>query len=155
MSNENKQMYRLAPDGSLTQLFFRTLRKLHLHMQPGYSQQRVLGLLDEMGPTSQKKIQGILDIKCGSLSELCTKLLDKGYIEKSRDENDRRNAVLKITEKGRVKRQEIVRQKDDRLFEVLSDEERTQLRKILEKLYENGSEDIDFLGYDEQKGDSR
>ena len=100
MSNENKQKYRLAPDGSLTQLFFRTVRKLRTHMQPGYSQQRLLGLLDEMGPTSQKKIQEILDIKCGSLSELCTKLLDKGYIEKSRDENDRRNAVLKITEKG-------------------------------------------------------
>ena len=93
--------YRLQDDGSLAWLFFHTVRKLQKSGKSGYSQQRILNILDDCGPVSQKKMQEMLSVQPGSLSELCGKLEEKGMIQRTRDENDRRNVILTITEEGR------------------------------------------------------
>ena len=157
-SKDTEKTYILRDDGSLSWLLFHTVRILRRHSAPGYSQQRILGMLEDMGPMSQKEVQEILNIQPGSLSELCAKLEDKKLIERKRDEKDRRNVILNITEEGRKKRMEITKQKDDLMFETLQPQEREQLRGILLRLAENASkkDDIDLIEQTEQlKGGHR
>lgn len=151
---DSENRYRLRDDGSLSWLFFHTVRKLRHNGAYGYSQQRVLSMLDDMGPLSQKKVQEILDIQAGSLSELCAKLEDRGLVRRSRDENDKRNVVLSITEEGRNKRREILAHKDEVMFKALSEEERNQLRNILNKLSAGISDrkEIDFINNEQSGG---
>ncbi len=157
-SKDTEKTYILRDDGSLSWLLFHTVRVLRHHGAPSYSQQRILGMLEEMGPMSQKEVQEILNIQPGSLSELCAKLEDKKLIARRRDENDRRNVILDITEEGRRKRREILKQKDDLMFEVLEPDEREQLRGILVRLGEHAAkkDDIDLIDQTEQlKGGHR
>lgn len=145
--NENEKIYSVPDDGTLAYLFFHTVRKLRHNGAPGYSRQKVLSILEERGPMSQKTVQEILEIKPGSLSELCAKMEDKGLIERTRDENDKRSVVIRITEEGRKRRREIQAAKDDFLFAPLNEEERAQLRSILTKLSADASEknNMDFV----------
>jgi DNA-binding MarR family transcriptional regulator len=129
-----KNVYRLQDDGSLAWLFFNTVRRLQKFGKPGYSQQRILNILDEEGPISQKKLQEMLAVQAGSLSEICGKLEEKGMIERSRDEKDRRNVILKITGDGRKMKQAIHERKDNVIFSALNEQEREQLRFLLKKL---------------------
>lgn len=131
---ENEKIYRLKDDGSLAWLFFHTVRCLQRSGRSGYSQQRILNILDEKGPLAQKTLQEMLGIQAGSLSELCGKLEEKKMIERTRDENDRRNVIVRITEEGRKMKREIRKHKDEKIFSALSTEEREQLRRILGKL---------------------
>lgn len=144
---DTDRMYTVQDDGTLAYLFFHTVRKLRHNGLPGYSRQKVLSILEEMGPLSQKKVQEILDIKPGSLSELCAKMESGGLIERTRDENDKRNVVIRITEKGREQRREIRDAKDDFLFASLSEEERNELRRILHKLSADAASknDVNFV----------
>lgn len=130
----NEKIYRLKDDGSLAWLFFHTVRCLQRFGRSGYSQQRILNILDEEGPLAQKTLQEMLGIQAGSLSELCGKLEEKKMIERTRDENDRRNVIVRITEEGRKMKREIRKHKDEKIFSALSTEEREQLRRILGKL---------------------
>jgi len=149
---DTEKIYTLRDDGSLSWLLFHTVRILRRHSAPGYSQQRILGMLEEMGPMSQKEVQEILNIQPGSLSELCAKLEDKKLIERKRDENDRRNVIRNGTEEGRRKRKEILKQKDELMFETLEPQEREQLRGILLRLAEHAAkkDDIDLIEHTEQ-----
>jgi DNA-binding MarR family transcriptional regulator len=66
--------------------------------------------------------------------------------------------ILDITEEGRRKRREILKQKDDLMFEVLEPDEREQLRGILVRLAEHAAkkDDIDLIDQTEQlKGGHR
>ena len=126
--------YRLQDDGSLAWLFFHTVRRLQKFGKSGYSQQRILNILDEEGPISQKKLQEMLAVQAGSLSEICGKLEEKGMIQRKRDEKDRRNVILTITDEGRKMKRRIHERKDNAIFSSLNEQEREQLRFLLNKL---------------------
>ena len=144
---DSKNTYSPSDDDTLARLLFHTVQKLRHNGLPAYSQQQVLSILAEMGPLSQKKVQQILGVQPGSLSELCAKMEDKGLIERTRNEQDKRSVVIRITEKGRRIRREILDTKDDFLFSSLSIEERSQLRNLLNKLSADASakEKVDFV----------
>ena len=151
MENTKTDTYRLQDDGTLAWLFFHTARRLLKYGKSGYSQQRILSILEEEGPISQKKLQEMLAVQPGSLSEICGKLEEKGMIERSRDEKDRRSVILKITEKGRRMKEGINVRKDNAIFSSLNEEEREQLRNLLNKI-ESQNYEQESVDYTENCG---
>lgn len=87
----------------------------------------------------------------GSLSEICGKLEEKGMIERSRDEKDRRSVILKITEEGRRMKKGINVRKDNAIFSSLNEGEREQLRFLLNKIGSQNYE-MESVDYTENYG---
>lgn len=101
-------------------------------------QHRILRILLEQGPTSQKDLQDALGIQSGSMSEIAAKLENRGLIVRGRDQLDKRKITLSITEEGRdwVARRDGagIRQRQAALFSALTEEERDILEALLDKL---------------------
>lgn len=113
-----------------------------LVVRPG--QNKVLKILDKKGTMRQKDLLAELGIRAGSLSELLRKLEDDNYIERKRAGADRREIEISITERGRISALESImseKERDEELFSSLTNEERSQLSSILNKLLENWQED--------------
>ena len=102
----------------------------------GHGQKRVLKILSKQGTMSQRELQEVLNVQAGSLSELLGKLEARGYILREKDEEDKRKAVVCLTEEGReaLGEDEAARSRDAELFDVLSEEEQAQLKILLGKL---------------------
>lgn len=102
------------------------------------AQRKILRILREQGPISQKELQEILGIQSGSMSEIAAKLESRGLIARGRDQADKRKITLSITEKGLewvVQRDgEGIRQRRAELFSALTEEERGTLEALLDKL---------------------
>lgn len=100
-------------------------------------QGKILILLYNNGTTSQQEIQQLLDISSGSISEMVGKLVNKNYVIKTQDLQDRRRTMLTITDIGKNHVNEYRSkyiENESNVFEVLTDEEREQLLSILRKL---------------------
>lgn len=104
-------------------------------MHPG--QGRLLALVMEKQPVSQKDLVDILDIRPSSLSEALKKLETKGMITRRSDEQDKRNVIVEVTEEGaklakgvEAGREQIARQ----VFGALTEEEQQELSGLLKKL---------------------
>ncbi len=65
-----------------------------------YTQYIVMMVLWEKGSTNQKEIGEMLYLHSNTLTPLLKKLKDKGYVDISKDEKDRRNLVITLTPKG-------------------------------------------------------
>ncbi|MDO4312975.1 MAG: MarR family transcriptional regulator [Eubacteriales bacterium] len=101
------------------------------------AQDRVIELLGNNGSKmSQKEIQNRLGIRAASVSELVSKLDNRGMVVKEKSEEDRRAFNIVLTEKGKKEFEEIINSDDEYkgLFSVLSEEECVALNNILEKL---------------------
>lgn len=109
----------------------------YLFRRPGHShgQKRVLKILAQQGSMSQRQLQEILNVQAGSLSELLGKLEVRGYILREKAEDDKRKAVVNLTEEGRRMLTEADdHRRDAELFNALSEEEQAQLKALLTKL---------------------
>ncbi len=150
----NGKKYLLKDDGSLAWLFFRTVMHFRKHNRIGYSQQKVLSILYERESICQKDLQEILEIQAGSMSELLSKLQDRGLVERVKNEKDRRSSVVRITEEGRRFKEEMPTLKDQAMFGVLDETEKEQLRQILKKLYASSETEgvYDFLNESKEGG---
>lgn len=108
-------------------------KKMH-----GGSQEIILKIILNEGEITQKDLQNILNIKGSSLSELISKLDNKGFIIREKYEKDNRIYILKLTEKGKEFAKglsdETERERDKEIFKALSDEQREQLDIILDTL---------------------
>ena len=101
----------------------------------GGSQQQILSILSKNGPMAQKDLLDVLMIRPGSLSELLSKLEEKGLLVRQEDENDRRKVILTLTEEGQsagAGESDFTGEKD--LFAVLDEEEKNTLKLLLKKL---------------------
>lgn len=110
---------------------------LHHRGGGGHGQARILRILQENGQLAQKRLQEMLGIRSGSMSELVGKLEDAGLILRERSAKDRRQVLLKISCEGErfIRQRERERQEQDgRLFLALSPEEQQRLGALLEKL---------------------
>lgn len=98
-------------------------------------QGRILHILDQEGPVSQKDLQERLDIQSGSISEILTKLEREGLIERRKDERDRRRVIIYLTGKGakHARLYHAGRHEKD-WFSALSEDEREQLKGLLQTL---------------------
>ena len=104
------------------------------------SQSRVLTLLNQYGPMTQKELLEKMCIKSGSLSEVVSKVENAGYIEKTRNETDRRNFDLVLTPEGKKQALRYESQKEfiaSYLFEDLDESQKEQLEYLLTTLLDN------------------
>lgn len=101
------------------------------------SQKRVLILLLETGPITQRELTERLDIQPGSASEVIAKLENAGLLTRTESEADRRTVDISLTEEGKQQAEEANSQRIGRhgeMFSALSDEEKGMLLKLLEKV---------------------
>lgn len=117
---------------SLRSLLIRAAQSMH-HPQAGASQELVLRILDREGSPDQQFLLRELRVRPGSLSELLGKLEQKGLIERERSESDRRRVIVRLTESGRKALTPGETAADDP-FAVLTDEEQSSLRALLNKV---------------------
>lgn len=107
----------------------------------GNSQGRILAILKEREPMTQKELQDIIGIRPGSISEILAKLEDKGMILRQKDEEDKRRSILSLTgigEGAALKMQEEDVRKE--IFAALSEKERETLKLLLKKLRDSWHE---------------
>ncbi|GEP23971.1 MarR family transcriptional regulator [Lentilactobacillus diolivorans] len=103
-------------------------------------QHRVLHVLAKEGTLIQSQLAEILDIRPSSLTELLSKLEDRGLITRTPDENDKRVTNVSLTDEGKKAIETDEGSSDDlinSIFDGLSDEEVDQLNTLFDKL--NGS----------------
>lgn len=100
-------------------------------------QHRVLGVLAKEGTLIQSQLAEILDIRPSSLTELLSKLEERGLITRTPDESDKRVTNVSLTEAGKQAVEGRDESDDDllnSLFEGLTDEELDQLSGLFDKL---------------------
>ncbi len=99
-------------------------------------QSRALSLLREGETMTQRELTERLGIRPGSASELIGKLEKAGLITRTPSELDRRTADIALTEAGAAHRREReeARSGTAELFSALTEEEKTALLALLEKL---------------------
>lgn len=114
--------------------FFQCSHILHRRVGRRASRQRVLKMLLENGTLTQSEVRRRLGIQAGSFSELAAKMEKKGLIVCEKDTNDRRRVVLRLTEHGKKVATEPNEIGDEELFHALTDEEKNELRGMLQKI---------------------
>ena len=85
----------------------------------------------------QKELAEKAGITASSTSEVVSRLEDDGYLIRTIDESDRRATVLKLTEMGAVRAEEIRNEREeflDEFFSKLTEEEKQTLSDLLDKL---------------------
>ncbi|MBC5688380.1 MarR family transcriptional regulator [Mediterraneibacter sp. NSJ-55] len=118
---------------SLEVLFHTCAHCLH-HSARRHGQDNILSILNEKTPLTQKELQDMLHIQPGSMSEILTKLEDKGLIIRTRDESDRRKSILHLTKNGTKTAQRLSTDNRHSGFEVLTADEQAELKSLLKKL---------------------
>ena len=96
-------------------------------------QSNVLSFLARNPDVTQKELAEALGVIPASLSEVLAKLERKGYVQREKDENDRRFTRVRLTEEG----ERALEQPEDALsepFQALNPEEQETLRQLLAKL---------------------
>jgi DNA-binding MarR family transcriptional regulator len=112
-------------------------RAYHHHGHSRHAQARVLAALKEKNPITQHELLEMFDVRSASLSEILGKLERNGFINRGRDEDDKRNVVVTVTEQGDAAAAEYRQGRSrsaDALFASLSADERRQLVGILNKI---------------------
>lgn len=114
------------------------------------SQKRILMILLETGPITQRRLTERLGIQPGSASEVLAKLERGGLILRTESADDRRTTDVVLTEQGRklaeeARQQRVIRHGE--MFSCLAEEEKDTLLALLEKIngdwqerYENAGE---------------
>ena len=76
----------------------------YLHRMPDgrMSQRRILGILGEKDEMTQRELQGMLDIRSASMSEILGKIEGEGLIERRPSPEDRRAVQVRLSEEGRT-----------------------------------------------------
>lgn len=101
------------------------------------SQKRILIVLLETGEITQRALTERLGIQPGSASEVIAKLEHAGLIMRTSSAEDRRTAVVSLTEEGKRQALEAGEQRNRRheeMFSCLSEQEKMQLLTLLEKI---------------------
>ena len=114
-------------------------RYLRHYRHKNLAQDKVIELLGyHESKMSQKEIQNKLGIRAGSVSELISKLENRGLVVREKSEEDKRAFNIVLTEEGEKEFQAIKGSSDEYkdLFSCLSREECMTLNDILGKLGE-------------------
>ncbi|WP_322203269.1 MarR family winged helix-turn-helix transcriptional regulator [Acutalibacter intestini] len=101
------------------------------------SQKRILILLLETGPITQRELTERLGIQPGSASKVVAKLENAGLLTRTESKADRRTVDVTLTGEGENQAKEAKSQRDGRhgeMFAALSEDEKSQLLGLLEKV---------------------
>jgi DNA-binding MarR family transcriptional regulator len=139
--DENRFPPPAASSETLAELFYRTVtliaRASHHHGHTEHAQMRVLALLRDRHSMNQSELLEMFHVRSASLSEIVGKLEQRGFIERERAVQDRRNFVLTITGQGSAAataNEDARRNSMEALFASLSREERQHLAELLDKI---------------------
>lgn len=91
----------------------------------------------------QKQLSEIMHINASSMSEFIGHLEQDGYVQRKIDPSDRRATLITLTEKGRARACELQDERSDNLqtlFSPLTEEEKGELLRLLQKLQRRGDE---------------
>lgn len=108
---------------------------LYFRMGDKEGKRRILVALLDHKELLQRELQDVLHIKSGSLSESIIKMEADGLLKKEKSEKDGRCLVLKLTEKGKRRAEQLKQEYDARAGEMLScltEEQCKQLHDLLE-----------------------
>lgn len=89
---------------------------------------------------TQKEICEMLYISKSTTSKLIHNLVEKGYIRKEKDEEDRRATIIYLTDrKDEIEEllKELDQKAENKMLEGFEEEEKNQLRCYLERILEN------------------
>ena len=104
----------------------------------GMSRERLLVIISEHPEgVGQKDLAWEADINASSASELIGRLEADGFLTREADENDRRAVLLKLTEAGKQRAEELRAERDGfltDLFSRLTEEEKETFSALLDKL---------------------
>ena len=107
-------------------------------MGRGMSRERLLTIISEYPEgIRQKDLAKAAGINASSASEVVSRLEDDGYLVRVIDENDKRATLLKLTEMGAVRAEEIRSEREsllDDIFSRLTEDEKQTLSDLLDKL---------------------
>ena len=102
----------------------------------------ILDVLTRHDGLTQAEIALMLDMRQQSVSEALEKLEQNGFIRREQSQENRRKALIYVTEEGRAMQKELKDRRDqtaDAYFSCLSDEEKDTLYIILSKLNDRES----------------
>ncbi len=111
------------------------------HKRHGMSRERLLVLISEYPDgVRQKELAERAGINASSTSEVVSRLEDDGYIKREIDPSDKRATILRLTEMGQVRAEEVRDERNEFLGEFfgrISEEEKEKLAEIVGKLMGN------------------
>ncbi|MGN0528816.1 MAG: MarR family winged helix-turn-helix transcriptional regulator [Eubacterium sp.] len=109
------------------------------------TQSRVISYLEEKNDAStQKEIENFLDVSHPTVVGIISRLEQNGFITTWFDPADKRNKMVKLTEKGVQTGREIksvIHANDVKMLSSLSENQILELEKYLKIIYENISND--------------
>ena len=114
-------------------------KTLHHGMGGKCSQDRILMLLDRRGTVTQRELMDIIGIQSGSMSEVLGTMEEAGLLSRVKNEADKRNMDVMLTEAGREAATEVRQRRaalEIILFETFREDEKRQLLALLKKLKE-------------------
>ena len=107
------------------------------HPQSCHGFGHILDLLSERDGLTQQEISEAIGIRPQSASEAIVNMKNQGLISKQTNEQDRRSSLVFITDRGKVRQAELLNERQQnarRIFAPLSEEEKTVLLNLLEKV---------------------
>ena len=106
-----------------------------------YTQYIVMMVMWEKKQVNEKVLVDCLYLQANTLAPLLKKLQQKGYVEIAKDEKDKRNLVIKLTQKGSdLKEKAVDVPKTLAQENWLTLDEAIMFRKILYKILNDGKE---------------
>lgn len=134
------QMYVEQDITSLNHEIIMKLREcghfLHYRMGGKAGKIRILIALSEHKELLQRDLQSLLNVQSGSLSEMIIKMETDGFIEKVKSQQDGRNFVLRLTEKGHNLSEDCKRDYEKRINKLMSCFSENQLEELYNMLDE-------------------
>ena len=95
--------------------------------------------IQQHGTSTMSEIANALGVSLSAITGIIDRMVKHGYVERIRDESDRRLVRVQLTEKGNINLDQILDHKNDHLRAILSTlnaEDRTTLLGVIRKINE-------------------
>ena len=112
------------------------IRRLRAEHRFPLSQGAVLGRLDREGPQSVSDLATKERVRHQSMTQTVKDLESDGYVERRPDPDDRRRAVVGLTDAGRATLEEDRRHREGWLAEALEERLSAEERRVIEEAVE-------------------
>ncbi len=115
---------------------------------PG-SQSYLVFILEQRGSMRMSELASALQLTAGAVTSASDKLIEHGYVERLRDEKDRRVVYLEITDKGRETMAELRLQGRQTMKTVFAHLDEEKLQQFIDT-FEKASTAITVIGEDKK-----
>ena len=115
----------------------------HRHFGVTMTQASVLMLLMHEGRKTMSEVAEALEVSKSAATQLLDSLIEKGFVERTQDESDRRVAYVAMSRRGCRHLKQVRRRSAGhigQLFDLLTDEELAQIESITAKLVDRAKE---------------